>query len=75
MAFESKNASTHKEVIIVGDQPRINSVVTDTNILQQKELLFLLGLVKNTNFNGSQVELVYNVALKLQNQFLELESK
>lgn len=40
------------------------------NQLDVDELEFLLTLIKENSFKGEKVELVYNTALKLQNQYI-----
>lgn len=37
--------------------------------LNEEEIIFLLSTLKNTTFKGSQVEILYNIALKLQNYY------
>ena len=39
------------------------------------ELEFLLILIKNSNFKGEQIETIYNAAIKLQQQYIELQPK
>jgi hypothetical protein len=39
------------------------------------ELEFLLLLIKNSNFKGEQIETIYNAAIKLQQQYIELQPK
>ena len=38
--------------------------------LEKHEIEFILLLIKDSSFKGEQVELVYNVAYKLQQQYL-----
>jgi hypothetical protein len=38
-------------------------------------LEFLLLLIKNSNFKGEQIETIYNAAIKLQQQYIELQPK
>lgn len=45
------------------------------NQLTLQELEFLLFLIKNSSFKGEQVEIIYNAAVKLQQQYLELKNK
>lgn len=37
--------------------------------LTEEETIFLLSTLKNSTFKGSQVEILYNIALKLQNYY------
>jgi uncharacterized protein Smg (DUF494 family) len=46
-----------------------------SNQLTLQELEFLLFLIKTTTFKGEQVEFVYNAAVKLQQQYLDLKNK
>ena len=41
--------------------------------LSKVEIAFILGVLKNTTFKGDNVELLYNLVIKLQNQYTELE--
>lgn len=40
------------------------------NKLTVQEYEFLFSLIKNASFKGEHLELVYNLTLKLQNQYL-----
>lgn len=48
-----------------------NSTSQILHQLNMGELTFLLTLINQSTFNGSQLELVYNTVLKLQNQYIE----
>lgn len=52
------------------EQPQPQAVV-DPNRLSPPELQLLLQMLAETTIKGSQVELFYNLILKLQNQYLE----
>lgn len=41
----------------------------DANKLDLQELTFILNVMKSTTITGDQVELFYNMVLKLQNQY------
>jgi len=43
--------------------------------LTDQELMFLLHFIKEANFKGGQLEHVFQVTLKLQNQYRFLEKK
>ena len=45
----------------------------DENSLTEQELMFLLHFIKEANFKGGQLEHVFQVTLKLQNQYRFLE--
>ena len=47
------------------------STSPDDNKLSREELELLINLIKRSSFLGEHVEIVYNIVLKLQNQFLE----
>jgi hypothetical protein len=40
--------------------------------LSKQEIEFLLALIKNSNFSGSVIELLYNTTYKLQEQHKKL---
>lgn len=46
----------------------------DPNQLTQQELEYLLNTLKNTTLVGDQVEMFYNLVIKLQNQFIEIQN-
>lgn len=45
--------------------------VSDVNQLNTQELEFLLNALKQTMIAGEQVEMFYNLVIKLQNQYVE----
>ena len=45
----------------------------DTNSLSEQELMFLLHFIKEASFKGAQLEHVFQVTLKLQNQYQFIE--
>lgn len=47
----------------------------DPNKLSYEELEFLLNCLKGITIPGIQVELFYNLVIKLQNQYVEQQSK
>ena len=44
---------------------------SDDNKLSREELELLINLIKRSSFLGEHVEIIYNIVLKLQYQFLE----
>jgi hypothetical protein len=44
---------------------------SDENKLSKEELELLINLIKKSSFLGEHIEIIYNLVLKLQNQFLE----
>jgi hypothetical protein len=55
-----------------GIQPQ-NTETLAPDQLNVQELEFLLMLLKQTTFKGEHVELIYNTALKLQNQHTKIK--
>jgi hypothetical protein len=49
-----------------------NNKQADSN-LTQKELEFLLMLIKEVTFKGEHVELLYDIVTKVQQQWLDLD--
>lgn len=46
---------------------------TDANDLSIQEVEFLLNALKSTTIVGEQLEMFYNLVVKLQNQYTELQ--
>lgn len=49
---------------------KIKNQQTDSPTLTQQEIEFLLYMIKEVNFKGENVELLYSVVSKLQKQYL-----
>jgi hypothetical protein len=49
-----------------------NPLLSSKDNLDQKEITIILNLIKNTSFRGDNVETIYNLILKLQNQYTKL---
>jgi hypothetical protein len=68
MGFFNNNTVTQNSIestpIVVND---IN------NDLNKEEISLLLGIVRQTTFKGENIEPLYNLVLKLQNQYLYLD--
>ena len=45
----------------------------DPNVLNKQEIELLLALVKQSHFQGESLENLYNLVLKLQQQYLSLD--
>jgi len=43
--------------------------------LSKEEIQFLIELIKRSSFQGESLESLYNLVLKLQNQYIVLENK
>lgn len=62
--FFSKQTTSNKQ-----------EVVQDPNQLTGPELDFLLRTLKTCTLKGEQVEMFYNMVIKLQNQYLDKQPK
>jgi hypothetical protein len=51
--------------------PKTSSQSVGEFSLNQSELEFVLALIKNAVFTGAQLEELYTIVYKLQNQYLE----
>jgi|SRR6056300_1448436 len=70
--LEEHTESLEKKIKEQGD--RLNYLEPkDENSLNNDELMFLLHFIKEANFKGGQLEHVFQVTLKLQNQYRFLE--
>ena len=67
MAIIDKLRETTKE-IKVNNPPLLSK-----DSLDQKEITIILNLIKNTSFRGDNIETIYGLILKLQNQYTKLE--
>jgi len=66
MSFEAKNLN-------IVNQANTPPVSNSKNIeLNKQEVEFLLTLIKNSNFSGSVIEILYNTVYKLQEQHKKL---
>lgn len=50
-----------------------NPSLLSKNNLDKKEITIILNLIKETTFKGNNLETMYNLVLKLQNQFTNLK--
>ena len=50
-----------------------NPPLLSKDSLDQKEITIILNLIKNTTFKGDNIETMYNLVLKLQNQYTNLK--
>ncbi len=50
-----------------------NPPLLSKDSLDQKEITIILNLIKNTSFRGDNIETIYSLILKLQNQYTKLE--
>jgi hypothetical protein len=49
--------------------------VQDPNVLTVPELEFLLNTLRGTTIKGEQVEMFYNLVVKIQNQYINQSQK
>jgi len=66
MALIDKLKKTTKE-IKVNNPPLLSK-----DSLDKKEITIILELIKNTSFRGDNIETIYGLILKLQNQYSKL---
>jgi hypothetical protein len=66
MGFFSSNAVAPKSV-----EPM--QVDINVNNLTKEEIALLINLIKQSTFQGENIESLYNLVLKLQNQYLSLD--
>ena len=50
-----------------------NPPLLSKDSLDQKEITIILNLIKSTSFRGDNIETIYNLILKLQNQYTKLK--
>lgn len=43
-----------------------------SNNLDSSEIEFILSLIKNSTFKGENLDILYKIAVKLQNQYTEI---
>lgn len=51
---------------------KVLSKKVDPNQLTKEEIQFLMELIKRSSFQGESLEGLYNLVLKLQNQYVSL---
>jgi hypothetical protein len=67
MSIISKNISSQE----INKNTQIPVSKIDINKLSKEELELLLALIKRSQFLGEHVEVIYNMVVKIQNQYLE----
>ena len=58
---------------ITTNKPRQTKIEFPKNGLDKQELSIILNLIKETSFKGEDIETLYNLILKLQDQYFSLE--
>lgn len=53
--------------------PNQTKIEFPKNSLDKQELSIILNLIKETSFKGEDIETMYNLILKLQDQYFTLE--
>ena len=71
MAFNSKNTVVANNLVQQPTQQPINNTSTQSSDLELPELEFLLKVLSSADLKGNQVEMFYNLIIKLQNQFVQ----
>jgi hypothetical protein len=66
MSLLSKNQSNIQNIV----SSVKDDTITTNDDLKSEELVYLLYILKETTFKGQDVEKVYNLILKLQNQYI-----
>lgn len=56
---------------LVNNSKPVPNPVADSQQLTTNELEFLLNCLKNTMLKGEQVEMFYNLVIKLQTQYID----
>lgn len=67
MGFSAKNITVKEDSR--KSTKNLSSSDTEDLLLGREEVKFLLSLIKDSDFKGKDIELVYNVTLKLQKVF------
>lgn len=70
MGFFSKNVSVDNGEI--NSPPTVTPEVTIQNQLSKEEISLVLDIIRQTTFKGEHIENLYNLVLKLQNQYVSL---
>jgi len=68
MGFFSKNVVVENSKSILPSSVSPDTILS--NQLSKEEIELLLSLIKQTTFKGEHIEILYNLILKLQNQYL-----
>ena len=50
-----------------------NPILSSKDSLEGEEIAVILNLIKSSSFNGGDIETIYNLVIKLQNQYTKLE--
>jgi hypothetical protein len=69
MGFFSSNSVVQNQI----ETPPPSIVDNVNNNLSKEEISLVLDIVRQTTFKGENIEPLYNLVLKLQNQYLSLD--
>jgi len=72
MGFFSSNTVSPDTFSEPQPVPTLN-INPNPNQLNKEEIALLLTLIKQSTFQGENIEPLYNLVLKLQNQYLSLD--
>ena len=50
-----------------------NPILSSKDSLDSNEIALILNLIKSSPFKGKDIEVIYNLVIKLQNQYTKLE--
>jgi hypothetical protein len=73
-ARELHSESAQQNIVEIYDQQNVQATAHQhdtTNQLNKAELEFLLKFLKNADLKGYQVEMFYNLVVKIQNQYVQ----
>jgi hypothetical protein len=73
MAFNAKNLNIKEDSRKTTQNPSSTPVIEEDLLLSKEELKYLLTLIKNSSFQGKDIEILYNLSWKLQKAFLFLD--
>ncbi len=69
MGFREK-LKTNKQIQEKSDGST-DFIKQDNSQLTREEINYVLGIIKDTTFQGSEIERLYNIVYKLQTQYLK----
>ena len=49
------------------ETPQVDVTIEKDNLFELEEARYMLNLIANSDFKGRDIQVVYNIALKLQN--------
>ena len=73
MAFNAKNLNIKEDSRKITQNPPSTLHEEEDLLLNREELKYLLTLIKNSSFQGKDIEILYNLSWKLQKAFLSLD--